>query len=60
VEPGPIGLIFAAFVAMRLGGGAALYPLPADELERLLELNIFSAAALFAFIGLRFAGADRG
>jgi hypothetical protein len=55
-----IGLIFAAFVAMRLGGGAALYPLPPDELERLLELNIFSAASLFAFIGLRFAGADRG
>ena len=57
---GLIGLIFVAFVAMRLGGGAALYALPPDELGRLLDLNIFSAASLFAFIGLRFAGADRG
>jgi hypothetical protein len=56
---GLIGLIFAAFVAMRLGGGAALYPLPPDQLGRLLGLNIFSAASLFAFIALRFAGADR-
>ena len=54
-----VGLIFVAFVAMRLGGGAALYALPPDELGRLLGLNIFSAASLFAFIGLRFAGADR-
>jgi len=57
---GLIGLIFVAFVAMRLGGGAALYPLSPDQLGRLLDLNIFSAASLFAFIGLRFAGADRG
>jgi hypothetical protein len=57
---GLIGLIFAAFVAMRLGGGAALYALPPDQLGRLLDLNIVSAASLFAFIGLRFAGADRG
>jgi hypothetical protein len=57
---GLIGLIFLAFVAMRLGGGAALCALPPDELRRLLELNIFSAASLFAFIALRFAGADRG
>ena len=56
---GLIGLIFVAFVAMRLGGGAALYALPPDQLGRLLGLNIFSAASLFAFIGLRFAGADR-
>jgi hypothetical protein len=55
-----IGLTFAAFVAMRVAGGAALYPLPPDELGRLLELNILSAASLFAFIGLRFAGVDRG
>ena len=57
---GLIGLISAAFVAMRFGGGAALYPLPPDALGRLLDLNIFSAVSLFAFIGLRFAGADRG
>jgi hypothetical protein len=57
---GLIGLIFAAFVAVRFGGGAALHALPPDELERLLVLNIFSAASLFAFIGLRFGGADRG
>ncbi len=57
---GLIGLIFAAFVAMRFGGGAALYPLPPDALARLLDLNIFSAASLSAFIGLRFAVADRG
>jgi hypothetical protein len=57
---GLIGLIFAAFVAMRFGGGAALCALPPDEFGRLLVLNIFSAASLFAFIGLRFAGADRG
>jgi hypothetical protein len=44
---------------MRLGGGAALYALPPDQLGRLLGLNIFSSASLFAFIGLRFAGADR-
>ena len=56
---GLIGLIFVAFVAMRLGGGPALYALPADELGRLLDLNVFSAASLFAFIGLRFAAADR-
>jgi hypothetical protein len=56
---GLIGLIFVAFVAMRLGGGAALYALPPDQLGRLLGLNIFSSASLFAFIGLRFAGADR-
>jgi hypothetical protein len=55
---GLIGLIFVAFVALRLGGGTALYPLPPDRLGRLLDLNVFSAA-LFAFIGLRFAGADR-
>jgi hypothetical protein len=57
---GLIGLIFVAFVAMRLGGGAALYALPPDQLGRLLDLNMVSAASLFAFIGLRFAGADRG
>jgi hypothetical protein len=57
---GLIGLIFAAFVAMRLGGGAPLYAMPPDQLGRLLDLNIVSAASLFAFIGLRFAGADRG
>jgi hypothetical protein len=57
---GLIGLIFAGFVAMRLGGGAALCALPPDQLARLLDLNIVSAASLFAFIGLRFAGADRG
>jgi hypothetical protein len=56
---GLIGLIFLAFVGMRLGGGSALYGLPPDQLGRLLELNIFSAASLFAFIGLRFAGVDR-
>jgi hypothetical protein len=56
---GLIGLIFVVFVAMRLGGGAALYALPPDQLGRLLGLNIFSSASLFAFIGLRFAGADR-
>jgi hypothetical protein len=56
---GLIGLIFVAFVAMRLGGGAALYTLAPDQLGRLLGLNIFSSASLFAFIGLRFAGADR-
>jgi hypothetical protein len=54
---GLIGLIFLAFIGVRLGGGEALCPLPADQLGRLLELNIFSAASLFAFIGLRFAGA---
>jgi hypothetical protein len=57
---GLIGLIFVAFVAMRLGGGAALYVLPPDQLGRLLDLNIVSAASLFAFIGLRFAGEARG
>jgi hypothetical protein len=57
---GLIGLIFVAFVAMRLGGAAALCALPPDQLERLLDLNIVSAASLFAFIGFRFAGADRG
>jgi hypothetical protein len=56
---GLVGLIFVAFVAMRIGGGAALCPLPPDQLGRLLNLNIFTAASLFAFIGLRFAGADR-
>ena len=56
---GLIGLIFVAFVAMRFGGGAPLYALPADQLGRLLDLNVVSAASLFAFIGLRFAGADR-
>jgi hypothetical protein len=56
---GLVGLIFVAFVAMRLAGGVALYALPPDELARLLDLNIVSAASLFAFIGLRFAGADR-
>jgi hypothetical protein len=56
---GLIALIFVAFVAMRLGGGAALYPLPPDQLGRLLGLNIFAAASLFAFIGLRFAGVNR-
>jgi hypothetical protein len=56
---GLIGLIFIAFVAMRLGGGAALYALPSDQLGRLLGLNIFSAASLFAFIGLRFAAVER-
>jgi hypothetical protein len=45
---------------MRFGGGAALYPLHPDALARLLDLNIFSAASLSAFIGLRFAVADRG
>ncbi len=57
---GLIGLIFGAFVLFRLCGGAALYPLPPAELGRLLDLNIVSAASLFAFIGLRFAGAHRG
>lgn len=57
---GLIGLIFLAFVAIQLGGGAALCALPPDELRRMLELNMFSAASLFAFIGLRFAGAARG
>ncbi len=56
---GLIGLIFAGFIAVRLGGGSALYPLPPDQLGRLLEVNIFSAASLFAFIGLRFASASR-
>ena len=56
---GLIGLIFVAFVAMRFAGGAALYALPADQLGRLLDINVLSAASLFAFIGLRFAGADR-
>jgi hypothetical protein len=56
---GLIALIFLAFAAFRLLGGGALYALPPDQLGRLLELNAFSAASLFAFIGLRFAGADR-
>jgi hypothetical protein len=56
---GLLGLLFVAFIAIRLGDGPALYPLPPDQLGRLLNLNIFSAASLFAFIGLRFAGADR-
>ena len=55
---GLIGLIFAAFIAMRLSGDSALHPLPPDQLGRLLDVNIFSAASLFAFIGLRFAGAN--
>jgi hypothetical protein len=55
---GLIGVIFVAFVAMRLGGGA-LYPLPPDQLGRLLDLNVFGSASLFAFIGLRFGGVDR-
>ena len=57
---GLIGLIFLAFVTIQLGGGAGLCALPPDELRRLLELNILSAASLFALIGLRFAGAARG
>ena len=56
---GLIGLIFAAFIAMQLSGGSALHPLPPHQLGRLLDVNIFSAASLFAFIGLRFAGANR-
>lgn len=57
---GLIGLIFLAFVATQLGGGAPLCALPPDNLRRLLELNMFSAASLFAFIGLSFAAAARG
>ena len=57
---GLIGLIFFAFVATRLAGGAAPYASPSDQLGRLLDLNIVSAASLFAFIGLRFAGLERG
>jgi hypothetical protein len=56
---GLVGLIFVAFAAIRLGGGAALYALPPDQLGRLLDLNIFSAASPFAFIGLRFAAVNR-
>jgi hypothetical protein len=56
---GLIGLIFVGFVAMRLGGGPAWHAFPPDQLSRLLELNTLSAASLFAFIGLRFAGVAR-
>ena len=54
-----IGLIFVAFLVFQLIGGAPLYALPGDQLGRFLELNILSAASLFAFIGLRFAGVNR-
>jgi hypothetical protein len=56
---GLTAMIFLGFVAVHDFAGGALHDLPPEQLRRLLELNIFSAAALVAFIGLRFAGVAR-
>jgi len=46
-------LVYIAFAALRLAAPAGVSPLPGG----LLNLNLFSAASLTAFIGLRFASA---
>ena len=46
-------LVFLAFAALRYAAPAGVSPLPAA----LANLNLFSAASLTAFVGLRFASA---
>ncbi|RBP03524.1 hypothetical protein DFR50_14310 [Roseiarcus fermentans] len=49
-----VGFVYLALVVLHWGAGAPLQPWPADEAARLLTINVYSAAALFAFIALRF------
>jgi hypothetical protein len=48
---------FVAFAALRLWAPPGLRPWPAAEAATLVTLNLYSAASLTAFVGLRFASA---
>ena len=48
---------FVAFAALRWLAPPGLHPWPAGEAATLATLNVYSAASLTAFVGLRFATA---
>ena len=52
-----VGVVFLAFVVLHGRYGAPLQAWTAEEAARLFPLNLYGAAALSAFIGLRFAAA---
>ena len=51
------GTVFVAFALARYLAPAGLQPWPDAEARTLLNLNLYSAASLTAFVGLRFAAA---
>lgn len=55
VSRGLTALIFLSFGALRYAAPAGVSPWPAADLAALVNLNLYSAAALTAFVGLRFA-----
>ena len=57
VSRGLTAAIFAAFAVLRWLALPGLHPWPPAEAATLLTLNLYSAASLTAFVGLRFASA---
>jgi hypothetical protein len=50
-------LTFVVFAGLRFAAPAGVFPWPPSETAGLTNLNLYSAASLTAFIGLRFAAA---